>query len=131
MPLREFIEKKAEMAKDRLEPLRERIFKSEPDKPDPHYAMPGTSGDAVYRIYRTDIVASVVIDGLDLPVAAEVGEIGLAKEYGGRIYKYSGKGTRIKGHSASLPDMVWPYLEADREVLLVEYGDSYVVFVTD
>lgn len=136
MPLRDFVEKRVASARERFEPLiKERIEKMrEARNPTPreeHYALPARTSNT-YRLYEADIIGTVQIEeGLDLPVAGEVGEIDLAKEYRGQVYKYSGKGTRTSGYSAALPDLVWPYLEAGRDVLLVEYGDSYVIFVTD
>ena len=136
MPLRDFVEKQVAMARERFEPMLkerlERIRESRnPPPPEEHYALPPRTTNT-YRLYEADIVGTVQIeDGLELPVAAETGEIDLAKEYRGKVYKYSGKGTRTSGYSAALPDLVWPYLEAGRDVLLVEYGDSYVIFVTD
>jgi hypothetical protein len=99
-----------------------------PRKPEPRYALAGTAG--TYRVYEANIIGTVLVDGLELPLADERGEIDMAKSYQGQTYKYSGKGTRIKGYSAVLPDMVWPYYEEGRDVLLVEYGDSYVIFTT-
>ncbi|HEX5940146.1 MAG TPA: hypothetical protein VFZ12_07275 [Dehalococcoidia bacterium] len=136
MPLRDFVEKHVTQARERFEPmLRERYERMrEARNPTPreeHYALPARE-TKTYRLYEADIIGTVDIgEGLELPVAAERGEIDLAKEYRGRVYKYSGKGTRTSGYSAALPDLVWPYFEEGRDVLLVEYGDSYVIFVTD
>lgn len=136
MPLKDFVEKQVTQARERFEPmLRERIERireaRNPTPPEEHYALPARETNT-YRLYEADIIGMVQIDdGLELPVAGETGEIDLAKEYRGQVYKYSGKGTRTSGYSAALPDLVWPYLEAGRDVLLVEYGDSYVIFVTD
>lgn len=132
MPLKDFVMKQAEMAKERLEPLRQRLEKMRdarrPKVVEPRYAMPGSQGS--YRIYEAAVTGKVVVDGLELPVATESGEISLAKHYRGQTYKYSGKGTRIRGYSAALPDLVYPLLDSGKDVLLVEYGDSYVIFTT-
>jgi hypothetical protein len=135
MPLKDFVEKQVNQARERFEPIIKERFERfrearNPRRPEEHYALPKRT-TSTYRIYEADISGTVQIDGLELPVATETGEIDLAKEYRGRVYKYSGKGTRTSGYSAALPDLVWPYLEEGRDVLLVEYGDSYVVFVTD
>ncbi|MEX2238493.1 MAG: hypothetical protein WEB00_13270 [Dehalococcoidia bacterium] len=134
MPLKDFVEERVAKARERFEPmLRARLEqlreRRNPTPPEEHYVLPPKPG--TYRVYEADVTGTVVIDDLELPVATEVGEIDLAKEYQGKIYKYSGKGTRIKGYSAALPDLVYPYLDQGRDVLLVEYGDSYVIFVTD
>jgi hypothetical protein len=130
MPLREFIEKQAAMGRERLAPFLERFERMRAGNTvePPRYALPGA--EKTQRAYEADIVATVFVDGLEIPVAEETDDISLAQYHNGNTYRYSGKGTRIEGYSALLPSLVWPYYDEGKDVLLVRYGDSFVIFTT-
>lgn len=76
--------------------------------------------------------AQVVVRDLEFPLVVDRGErppFDLA--HNGVVYQYVNRGCPIKGHGAVLPQLVRPFLDEGKRILIVEHGGYYLVFASE